>query len=563
MKILVTGANGYIGSKVVDKLIGMGNEVIAVDFFDEHINNKAHIIKCNIFQENNWYDFFERPDVCIHLAWRDGFVHNSPNHILDLSKHFLFLKQLIDSGIKQIAVMGSMHEIGYYEGEIDENTECNPMTLYGIAKDSLRRTLMNYCTNKQIVFQWLRAYYVYGDDLYGNSIFVKIRKAVANNQHFFPFTSGKNKFDFLSIDELTNQICMCITQKRVSGIINVCSGKPISLGEKVEWYIKHNSLNVKLEYGKFKERPTESPCIYGNPERINYIVAMKQQKIIVTGAEGQLGIACIQELLNRGYTNVLGIDIDDLDLTNEKAVYDFFSKEKPSVIIHNAAWTSVDSAEKEPDLVYDINSNATKYLALISNYLNAKIIYISTDYVFDGNGDNPFETNDLKNGLSVYGKSKSLGEDYVINNNSKHFIVRTSWVFGIGNNFVNTMIKMAKSGKTSLNVVNDQVGSVTYTNDLAFLLCDMIETEKYGIYHATNEGYLSWADFANEIFKLININCKVIPVSTEEYLRINPNQAKRPLNSRLSKKSLDDANFFRLPDWHDSLRRYLKYIGVL
>ena len=189
------------------------------------------------------------------------------------------------------------------------------------------------------------------------------------------------------------------------------------------------------------------------------------------------------------------------------------------------------------------------------------MVYISTDYVFDGKGTIPFETTDPKKGLSIYGKTKSQGEDFVTSILDKYFIVRISWVFGKnGNNFVKTMLKLANMGKTELNVVCDQVGSVTYTYDLSKLLCDMIETEKYGIYHATNEEFISWAEFAEEIFKLSNKSVKINYVTTEEYKKLVPAQADRPLNSRMSKKSLDEAGFVRLPDWKDALERYLKEI---
>ena len=288
----------------------------------------------------------------------------------------------------------------------------------------------------------------------------------------------------------------------------------------------------------------------------------KQTKIIVTGFKGQLGFECVEELLRRGYTNVLGIDKDELDLTDENAVKSFFRKEKPNVIMHNAAWTQVDKAEEQKDLVYKINSLAPKYLAEVSKELNAKIVYISTDYVFNGKGNKPFEVSDKKEGLSIYGLSKSKGEDFIKESTDKYFIVRTSWVFGKnGHNFVETMLNLADSGLKEIKVVDDQIGSPTYAKDLAVLLCDMIETDKYGIYHATNEGFTSWAEFAKTIFDFTGKETKVVGVSTDEYKKINPNQASRPLNSRLSKKSLDDNGFKRLPLWQDALKRYLKEKG--
>ena len=287
----------------------------------------------------------------------------------------------------------------------------------------------------------------------------------------------------------------------------------------------------------------------------------KDIKILVTGVKGQLGFDCVRELKERGYTNVSGIDIEDLDLTDEIRVIDYITQFQPDVVMHNAAWTAVDKAEENPDKVYEVNALAPKYIAQACNMVGAKMVYISTDYVFNGLGDKPFNIDDPKEGLSVYGKTKAQGEDFVIENLDEYFIVRISWVFGKnGNNFVKTMLKLAGMGKTELNVVCDQIGSVTYTYDLSKLLCDMIETNKYGIYHATNEGYISWAEFAEEIFKQSNNNVKVNYVTTEEYLKMVPQQAKRPLNSRMSKKSLDDAGFKRLPDWKDALNRYLKEI---
>lgn len=288
----------------------------------------------------------------------------------------------------------------------------------------------------------------------------------------------------------------------------------------------------------------------------------KSSRIIVTGVKGQLGFDCVRELAKRGYTNVLGIDKDELDITDEKAVKEFFEKEKPEVIMHNAAWTAVDKAEEMKEAVYKVNALGPKYIAEAAKEVGAKMVYISTDYVFDGKGNKPFEADDPKKGLSTYGLTKSQGEDFVTSTLDKFFIVRISWVFGLnGNNFVKTMLKLANNGHKELSVVNDQIGSVTYTKDLAVLLVDMIETTKYGIYHATNEGFISWADFAKEIFKLAGLDVKVNGVTTEEYLKMVPAQAIRPLNSRMSKKSLDDNGFNRLPIWQDALKRYLKELG--
>ena len=284
----------------------------------------------------------------------------------------------------------------------------------------------------------------------------------------------------------------------------------------------------------------------------------KNSKILVTGVKGQLGFDVIRELKEKGYCNILGIDKDELDITDEEAVNNFILNYKPEFVFHNAAWTAVDKAEEMREAVYKVNALGPKYIAEACKKVNAKMMYISTDYVFDGKGDKPFEVNSSKNGLSVYGKTKSQGEDFVTSTLDEYFIIRISWVFGInGNNFVKTMLKLANMGKTELNVVNDQIGSPTYTYDLSKLMVDMMKTSKYGIYHATNEGYTNWAEFAIEIFKLSNKNVKVNGVTTSEYLKLVPSQASRPLNSRMSKKSLDDNGFNRLPSWQDAIKRFI------
>ena len=288
----------------------------------------------------------------------------------------------------------------------------------------------------------------------------------------------------------------------------------------------------------------------------------KDLKILVTGVKGQLGFDCVRILKERGYCRVLGIDKDELDITDEEAVNRFVLEYKPDVIMHNAAWTAVDKAEEMPELVYKVNALGPKYIANAANKVGAKMFYISTDYVFDGEGTVPFEVDSPKDGLSIYGKTKSQGEDFVISETNKYFIIRISWVFGInGNNYIKTMLKLSKI-KDELNIVCDQIGSPTYTYDLANLMADMMETDKFGVYHATNEGFCSWYDFTKYIYKAKGItNVKVNPITTEEYLKINPNQAKRPLNSRMSKSSLTKAGFNLLPKWEDAVDRYLKELG--
>lgn len=274
MKVLVTGANGYIGRHVVKALIDRGAEVIACDIHTDEIDSRAKCKELNIFAppEGNIFEILGSPDVCLHMAWRNGFVHNAATQMGDLSAHYNFLVAMTDCGLKQLAVMGTMHEVGYWEGAIDENTPCNPISMYGIAKDALRRAMILYTTQKSCILQWLRCYYILGDDKKNNSIFCKLLKATEEGQKTFPFTTGKNKYDFLMVDELARQIACTIMQNEVSGIINCCSGKPVSLADCVERFIKDNNLDIKLEYGAFPERPYDSPCIYGDATKINKIM---------------------------------------------------------------------------------------------------------------------------------------------------------------------------------------------------------------------------------------------------------------------------------------------------
>lgn len=274
MKILVTGANGYIGAKVIKELCDLGYEVVATDFKNNNIDSRARYINANLFDgKEDWFSFFDKPDVCLHLAWRDGFVHNSDKHMLDLSNHYRFITNLINNGLTHVAVMGSMHEVGYHEGAIDENTPCNPLSQYGIAKNALRKSIELYASQHNCKFQWLRGYYIFGDDLYGNSIFCKIRQAAKDGKETFPFTTGKTKYDFIKDDDLAKYIALTITQSEVLGVVNICSGKPVSLADQIEWYIKTNKLPIKLEYGKYPDRPYDSPCIYGDNTKLLKIIS--------------------------------------------------------------------------------------------------------------------------------------------------------------------------------------------------------------------------------------------------------------------------------------------------
>jgi len=275
-------------------------------------------------------------------------------------------------------------------------------------------------------------------------------------------------------------------------------------------------------------------------------------KILVTGAKGQLGYDVVKQL-NKRNIECLGVDIEDFDITDKHMTKSFVSDYNPDCVIHCAAYTAVDKAEDDPDLCRKINIVGTRSIAEACKKTDAKMIYISTDYVFPGLGEHEYETDDPTGPLGIYGLTKLEGELTVKEVLEKYFIVRISWAFGKnGNNFVKTMLRIGKE-REEINVVCDQIGSPTYTADLSPLLVDMVLTEKYGVYHASNEGFCSWAEFAQEIFKQAGYTTKVKYISTSEY----PTKAKRPSNSRMSKKSLDEAGFKRLPSWQDALGRYL------
>ncbi|MBQ0068070.1 MAG: dTDP-4-dehydrorhamnose reductase, partial [Phascolarctobacterium sp.] len=285
-------------------------------------------------------------------------------------------------------------------------------------------------------------------------------------------------------------------------------------------------------------------------------------RVLVTGTAGQLGYDLMRELNKRQIESV-GTDRTDFDITDARAAEKFIMNVKPDAVIHCAAYTAVDAAEDNVGLCRKINVDGTENIAKICAKIAAKMIYISTDYIFGIScpstsggafaGVKPYEVDDIPNPLNVYGQSKLDGELAVKKYLQKYFIVRTSWVFGKnGNNFVKTMLRLGKE-REQLNVVDDQIGSPTYTVDLAKLLVDMIQTEKYGVFHASNEGYCSWAEFAAEIMQQAGLKCKIVPITSAEY----PVKAKRPFNSRLSKNCLDKNGFARLPSWQDGLKRYL------
>lgn len=280
-------------------------------------------------------------------------------------------------------------------------------------------------------------------------------------------------------------------------------------------------------------------------------------KFFITGIGGQLGHDIDLELRKRGYTDILALRASDLDITDGEKVMKVIKDYNPDVIFHCAAWTAVDKAEEMEDECYKVNVIGTKNITDASIAVGAKILYMSTDYVYDGTKGGIYVEEDKVNPMSVYGRTKYLGEEEV-RRNPKHYITRISWVFGInGNNFIKTMLKLSDNHK-ELTVVNDQIGSPTYTKDLAKLLVDMSLTDKYETYHVTNEEYCSWSEFADYIFRSNNKNTKVIPVTTEEYYKGKDMSkiATRPLNSRLDKSKLVKNGFYRLPNWKDATDRY-------
>ena len=278
MKILVTGANGYLGMGIVRQLLKNNQTVVATDYRTDNINHKAIIKKADIFSIQDPYEFFEKPDILLHLAWKNGFVHNAFSHLEEIPNHYIFIKKLVDSGIKQVTCLGSMHEIGFYEGCINEDTPTNPLSLYGLGKDTLRKSVELLTKENKTTFQWLRGYYIVGNSNYGNSIFSKITRAEEEGQKEFPFTTGQNQWDFLDYDNFCDQVVSVVMQKETNGIINICSGYPEKLADRVERFIKENHYHIQLKYGAFPDRDYDSKAVWGDNKKVKSITEKRKNR---------------------------------------------------------------------------------------------------------------------------------------------------------------------------------------------------------------------------------------------------------------------------------------------
>lgn len=277
MTILVTGANGYLGAGVVKQLCDDGIDVVATDFQSAQIDNRANVKECDLFAVQDPFAYFGQPDVLLHMAWSNGFVHNDPSHIENIPKHYNFIQKMLDGGCKHIAMMGTMHEVGFFEGSIKDVTPTDPESLYGISKDALRNAVKLLCKSARATYQWLRGYYIVGNSEFGSSIFSKITAAEKKNQELFPFTMGINQWDFIDYGEFCRQVVATVEQDEIDGVINICSGRPEKLADRVERFIKENGYKIKLDYGKFPDRPYDSKAVWGDNSKIQKILAKGKQ----------------------------------------------------------------------------------------------------------------------------------------------------------------------------------------------------------------------------------------------------------------------------------------------
>lgn len=272
MKILVTGANGFLGRGIVKELTKFNIDVCATGRNVDEIDCDVEKLAVDLFSVENPFEYFGRPDILLHLAWKDGFNHNSVSHITNLNSHIQFIEKMISSGLKKVSIMGSVHEVGFYEGSVDENTKCEPQSFYGIAKNALRQYSYLLAKNNNTIWQWLRGFYIVSNDSYGNSIFCKIVNAEKNGDKIFPFTMGLNQFDFIDYEDFCYLTVKAVLQDKINGIINICNGRPEKLSDRVEKFIKENGFNIKLNYGSFPDRPYDSKAIWGNDYKIKLIL---------------------------------------------------------------------------------------------------------------------------------------------------------------------------------------------------------------------------------------------------------------------------------------------------
>lgn len=284
-RVVVTGANGYIGAHVVRALADMGMEVVAASLHGDHVDARARFVACDVLDRADDPDLYRdlgSPDACIHLGYRNGFSHNAPSHLEDLPRHYAFVRAMAAAGCRRVCVMGSMHEVGYHEGAIDESTPCNPLNLYGIAKNALREAVMGVLAHEtQSCVRWLRGYYIVGDDLRSKSIFGKMLLAAREGKTSFPFTSGKNRYDFIDVDDLAVQIAVASLAPGASEVVNCCTGIPVSLKDRALAFVEQRGLGLELAYGAFPDRPYDSPVVYGDPARIRAM--LQDARDVATG----------------------------------------------------------------------------------------------------------------------------------------------------------------------------------------------------------------------------------------------------------------------------------------